>query len=267
MCLLFHCRDAHSRYPFILLANRDEFYERPTRSAEFWADAPGVLAGRDLRRGGTWLGITRSGRWAALTNFREPSDASFERSRGDIVRAYLTGERGAREFAADLAHTAQDFDGFNLLFGDLGVSLWLSNRGDGLQSLGAGVYGLSNHLLETPWPKVVAGKRSLAAQLEGELVADRLFQPLADRRVHDRDLPDTGAGPELERMLSSAFISSPHYGTRSSTLIMVNREGQVYFEERTYDNRTGGSIGPDEYCSKTFQFRLDCEDGGNRGMT
>jgi uncharacterized protein with NRDE domain len=263
VCLLFHCRDAHARYPFILLANRDEFYERPTRSAEFWADAPGVLAGRDLRRGGTWLGITRSGRWAALTNFREPSTAGFDRSRGDIVRTYLTGEHGPREFAADLAEIAQEFDGFNLLFGDRGKSLWLSNRGEGLRSLESGVYGLSNHLLETPWPKVVAGKRNLAAQLEGDLVTDRLFEPLTDRRVHDKDLPDTGVDPALERMLSSAFISGPSYGTRSSTLIMVNPGGWVYFEERTYDNRTGGPIGPDEYCSKTFQFGLDCQDRGN----
>jgi len=257
VCLLFCCQDAHENYPFILLANRDEFYERPTRAAVFWPDAPGVLAGRDLRRDGTWLGITRSGRWAALTNFREPSQASFERSRGDIVREYLTGDRSAREFAVELQRIESEFDGFNLLFGDRHDSLWLSNRGGSLHTLGSGVYGLSNHLLETPWPKVTNGKRQLRAQLHSDPVKDRLFEPLTDPTVYEDDLPDTGMDPEVERMLSSAFITSTRYGTRSSTLIMVNRGREAYFEERTYDNRTGGSKRPDEYCSKIFNFRLD----------
>ena len=258
MCLLFYCHEAHREYPFILLANRDEFYERPTRSAEFWDDVPDVLAGRDLRRGGTWLGLTRSGRWAALTNFREPSSNMFDRSRGDIVRAYLTSGRAARGFAAELSEIAQEYDGFNLLFGDPGGSFWLSNRSREFRNLDPGIYGLSNHLLETPWPKVTAGKRNLAAQLTGDVVADRLFQALTDRTVHEQGLPDTGVDPEVERTLSSAFITSARYGTRSSTLVMMNRQGGVYFEERTYDNRTGGSNRPDEYCSKIFRFGLDC---------
>lgn len=258
MCLLFYCHNAHKDYPFILLANRDEFYERPTRSAEFWDDAPAVLAGRDLRRGGTWLGIMRTGRWAALTNYREPSDAVFDRSRGDIVRDYLTGQEGARSFAQHLSGISREFDGFNVLLGDREESLWLSNRGDGMQTLDAGIYGLSNHLLETPWPKVTAGKRKLAAELQRGPVTDRLFGALTDRTTYDRDLPDTGVDPEVERMLSSAFIAGLRYGTRSSTLITANRDGRVYFEERSYDNRTSGPIQPDEYCSKIFRFRLDC---------
>lgn len=256
MCLLFHCRDADEKLPFILLANRDEFYERPTRAAEFWSENPEVLAGRDLRRHGTWLGITRTGRWAALTNFREPSRASFERSRGDIVRDYLTGDCSARDFAARLEGIANEYDGFNLLFGNRDESLWLSNRGGSLQTLEPGVYGLSNHLLETPWPKVAHGKRTLRAELENGPVTDRLFAPLADPTVYEEDLPDTGMGPEVERMLSSAFIASAEYGTRSSTLVMMNRDGDAYFEERSYDNLTGGARGPDEYCSKIFKFRL-----------
>lgn len=257
MCLLFYCRDAHQDYPFILLANRDEFYERPTREAAFWADQPAVLAGRDLRRDGTWLGITRSGRWAALTNFREPSTAEFDRSRGDIVRDYLAGGDSAREFAARLQRIESEFDGFNLLFGNRNESLWLSNRGESPRTLGPGIYGLSNHLLETPWPKVREGKHRLRAQLESGLVKDRLFEPLADRTVYEDQLPETGLDPELERMLSSAFIAGERYGTRSSTLILVDRDGGVYFEERTYDNRTGGPGQPDEYSSKIFKFRLD----------
>lgn len=259
MCLLFYCRDAHKDYPFILLANRDEFYERPTRAAEFWRGDPDVLGGRDLRRGGTWLGITRSGRWAALTNFREPSQAEFDRSRGDIVRDYLTGDRGARDFAVELQRIDSEFDGFNLLFGDRNESLWLSNRGGSLRTLGAGIYGLSNYLLETPWPKVRNGKHRLSTQLRNKPVRDRLFEPLTDRTVYEDELPETGLAPELERMLSSAFIAGDRYGTRSSILVVVNRTGEAYFEERTYDNRTGGPGQPDEYCSKIFNFQLDCQ--------
>lgn len=257
MCLLFCCLHSHENFPLILLANRDEFHERPTRAAEFWPDEPAVLAGRDLRRNGTWLGITRSGRWAALTNFREPSDAVFDQSRGDIVRDYLTGPSDARQFAESIQQSAQQFDGFNLMFGDLDVTLWLSNRGGNLQRLEPGIYGLSNHLLETPWPKVADGKARLQSLLRDTVMTDRLFEPLADRTVYERDLPDTGVDPATERMLSSAFITSPRYGTRSSTLIMINRGLDVYFEERTYDNRTGGPRRPDEYCSKIFNFRLD----------
>lgn len=256
MCLLFHCRDADEKFPFILLANRDEFYERPTRAADFWSENPEVLAGRDLRRHGTWLGITRTGRWAALTNFREPSRGSFERSRGDIVRDYLTGDCSARDFAARLEEIGSEYDGFNLLFGNRDESLWLSNRGGSLQTLEPGVYGLSNHLLETPWPKVAHGKRTLRAELEDRPVTDRLFAPLTDSTVYEEDLPDTGMGSEVERMLSSAFIASTEYGTRSSTLVMMNRDGDAYFEERSYDNRSGDARGPDEYCSKIFKFRL-----------
>lgn len=256
MCLLFYCRDAHEDYPFVLLANRDEFYDRPTMAADFWADAPDVLAGRDLRRDGTWLGITRAGRWAALTNFREPSHAQFERSRGEIVRDFLAGDRGAADFAAGLARVATEYDGFNLLLGDGHQTLWLSNRGGSTRSLGPGIYGLSNHLLETPWPKVVNGKHALREQLRGRPIKDRLFAPLADTTAYEDELPDTGMEPEIEHMLSSAFIASPRYGTRSSTLIMVSRDQQVYFEERTYENRTNGVRKPDDYRSRIFNFGL-----------
>lgn len=256
MCLLFLCRNAHPEFPLILLANRDEFYERPTRAAAFWEDAPAILAGRDLRRGGTWLGVTRQGRWAALTNYREPSNEIFDRSRGDIVRDYLTGTQSAREFTGHIRDIADEFDGFNLLLGDRLESLWVSNRGGNARTLETGIYGLSNHLLETPWPKVARGKERLHGQLEGEVITDRLFEPLADRTGYESGLPDTGVDPDTERMLSSAFISSPRYGTRSSSLLMLNRENSVYFEERSYHNPTGGSYLPDEYCSNIYQFGL-----------
>jgi uncharacterized protein with NRDE domain len=260
MCLLFFCRNADPQYPLILLANRDEFYERPTRAAGFWDEAPSVLAGRDLRRGGTWLGITRSGRWAALTNYREPSEAAFNRSRGDIVRDYLTGEQSARDFSRRIQQIGDEFDGFNLLLGDRREALWLSNRGDGAaRALENGIYGLSNHLLETPWPKVVRGKDILRARLGHRMVTDSLFDPLKDQTVYEDGLPDTGIGPETEKLLSSAFISSETYGTRSSSLIVLDRLERVYFEERSYQNPTGGLYQPDEYCSKIYRFRLDSQ--------
>lgn len=256
MCLLFLARNAHEQYPLILLANRDEFHARPTRRAGFWTDHPGVLAGRDLQAGGTWLGITRGGRWAALTNFREPSTGAFERSRGDIVKDYLTGSASAHDYAARLKHQADEHDGFNLLLGHAREALWLSNRGGDIEKLPDGIVGLSNHLLETPWPKVATGKQALSEQLEGEPVIDGLFTPLTDRTVYEHDLPDTGLDEETEKLLSSAFISSPTYGTRSSTLVMVDRDDRVYFEERTYDDPTGGPGRPDEYSSRIFRFGL-----------
>lgn len=256
MCLLFLGRKAHEQYPLILLANRDEFHARPTRRAGFWTDHPEVLAGRDLQAWGTWLGITRRGRWAALTNFREPSTGVFNLSRGEIVKDYLTGTANARDFAVRVKQQAGEYDGFNLLLGDQDEALWLSNRGGDLEKLPDGIVGLSNHLLETPWPKVVNGKRALSAQLDEDPVIDRLFAPLSDQTVHEHDLPHTGLDDETEKLLSSAFISSPTYGTRSSTLVMMDRDNRVYYEERTYDNPTGGPGRPDEYSARIFRFRL-----------
>lgn len=256
MCLLFLGRNAHEQYPLILLANRDEFHARPTRRAGFWTDHPAVLAGRDLQAGGTWLGVTRRGRWAALTNFREPSTSEFERSRGDIVKDYLTGTASARDYAARMKQQAGGYDGFNLLLGDPRETLWLSNRGGDIERLADGIVGLSNHLLETPWPKVANGKQALYDQLQKEPIIDRLFAPLTDQTVYKHNLPDTGLDDETEKLLSSAFISSPTYGTRSSTLVMVDRDNRVYFEERSYDNPTGGPGRPDEYSSRIFRFRL-----------
>lgn len=257
MCLLFLCQGVHQDWPLILLANRDEFHARPTRAAQFWRDAPALLAGRDLQRGGTWLGVTRSGRFAALTNFREPSRPSGKRSRGDIVRDYLTGPLDAQRFAERLQGMATQFDGFNLLFGDRRATLWLSNRGGEPRRLGTGIYGLSNHLLETPWPKVTHGKRRLAAQLTRRPVTDRLFEPLTDTRVHRHDLPNTGLAPDTERMLSSAFVTNDEYGTRSSALLMMDATAGVYFEERSYDRGDGCDRRPDRFSARLFRFRLD----------
>jgi uncharacterized protein with NRDE domain len=243
MCLLLLAHKVHPEYPLILLVNRDEFYSRPTAPLAFWSEAPDLLAGRDLEAGGTWLGIDRRGYLAAITNYREPrQDRNTSRSRGLLVRDFLTGGHNPADFMDQLVETAASYRGFNLLAGDVSdpaeVSLhYFSNRGCDPMQVMPGVHGLSNHLLDTPWPKVRKGKAALATLLRagGELSPDNLFDLMGDvTRPPDAELPDTGVGLELERLLSTAFISSARYGTRSTSLLTVRITGEVSFGERTY---------------------------------
>lgn len=244
MCLILLAVDTHPDYSLILAANRDEFYDRPTAPAAFWDDAPGVLAGRDLKAGGTWLGIDRLGRLAAVTNYRQGErEADSPRSRGHLVSDYLTGRFDAGAHVARVEGDAALYNGFNLIAGDLNALYYFSNREGRRRVLKPGVYGLSNHLLDSPWPKVTAGKDNLAALLagSGELVPS-LFALLADRQQASEDLlPRTGVSPEWERLLSSAFIVSAEYGTRSSTVVLVARDGRVVFVERSFG--PGGAHG------------------------
>ena len=239
MCLVLLVHAVHPEYRLIVAANRDEFSDRPTSPARYWADAPDVLAGRDLRAGGTWLGITRGGRFAAVTNFRQGQhEPPAARSRGHLVSGYLMGKVGLSEYMTQVERDAQLYNGFNLLAADSRDISYCSNRGAEVRVLAPGIYGLSNHLLDTPWPKVTAGKAAVGA-LAGssaapELTAE-LFALLSDRtRPTDDRLPLTGIGPEWERLLSSAFIASPGYGTRSSTVVLVARTGKVVFAERSF---------------------------------
>jgi uncharacterized protein with NRDE domain len=239
MCLLLMALNTHSTYPLILLANRDEYYDRPTASARFWDEAPSVLAGKDLRAGGTWLGITRTGRIAAVTNYRDP--ASIKQglpSRGRLVSDFLLGQRGPEEYIDILDREAGKYNGFNLIIGDKGLLYWYSNRGHGVQSLGPGIYGLSNHLLDTPWPKVARGKEALANLIseQGAPPLEDFFDILADRTIaDDLFLPHTGVELEWERILSPIFIVSPTYGTRSSTVMLIDADNQVTFVEKTFN--------------------------------
>ena len=238
MCLVLVALDTHPDYTLVVAANRDEFYERPTAPANFWDDAPDVLAGRDLRAGGTWLGMDRRARLAAVTNYRQGTrEAAAARSRGHLVSEYLTGQADGRAHAARVAREAGLYNGFNLICGDAGELHYFSNREGRVRRLEPGVYGLSNHLLDSPWPKVTAGKSGLAALLatSGDELVSRLFALLADRRQGpDELLPRTGVGPEWERLLSAAFIASPDYGTRSSTVVLVGRDGRTTFVERSF---------------------------------
>jgi uncharacterized protein with NRDE domain len=245
MCLVLIAMDQHPDYSLIVAANRDEFYDRPTAPAEFWADAPTVLAGRDLRAGGTWLGIDRKGRIALVTNYRQGQrEDPAPHSRGRLVSDFLTGDAGAGDHIARVRSEAHLYNGFNLIAGDAGGLFYFSNREGRVRRLTPGVYGLSNHLLDTPWPKVAATKTAFGALLNGgatELTGD-LFALLSDRnRPADGLLPSTGVGPEWERLLSSAFIASDGYGTRSSTVVLFGRDGSILFVERSFG--AGGAAG------------------------
>jgi uncharacterized protein with NRDE domain len=237
MCLILFAHQVHADHPLVLAANRDEFYERPTAPAAFWDDAPHVLAGRDLRGGGTWLAITRSGRWAALTNYRDPPTSQPGRpSRGMLVADFLTSDAGAEEYVSRVAARADDYEGFNLLVGDLAGVHYFGNRTTDAprpRQLEPGVYGLSNHLLDTPWPKVARGRQRLAQLLERAAPSpDALLEILYDMEIAPLHA-SPGAG-EWERVLSAAFVATPTYGTRASTAIIVDRALGVTFVERSF---------------------------------
>lgn len=263
MCLILVAWQSHPDYALVVAANRDEFYARPAAPAHWWDDAPTVLAGRDraevIGESGTWMGITADGRFGALTNYRAPSEKRVDaRSRGELVSGFLRGDATPEQYAADLAsgaspRSAGSYNGFNLLTGDLHSLWWYSNRAPGGQPrrLRPGLYGLSNALLDTPWPKV----RSRVGALAETLAADSgtpqaAIEPylalLADtRQAADFELPQTGVAPEWEKLLSSAFIRSPSYGTRASTVLRVRHDGRFEFCERSFD--TSGPIGEVSY--------------------
>ena len=239
MCLIAVAVGLRTDMPLVLAANRDELFARRTKAAHFWDDAPQLLAGRDLEQGGTWMGLAQRGRFAAVTNFREGSGLrGGQRSRGWLVRDYLMCDLSPERYLAELQSDADRFSGFNLLLG-VGPRVWYwSNRAGAAHELPPGVHGLSNHLLNTPWPKVERAKARLAAlaNAPAESLAQHLFDLLADDRcAPDDELPSTGVALEWERVLSSAFIRTPEYGTRSSTVVLLHADGRVLFEERGFD--------------------------------
>jgi uncharacterized protein with NRDE domain len=238
MCIILLAYQAHPEYTLILAANRDEFYERPTAQAHFWTDAPDTLAGRDLERGGTWLGVTRTGRISAVTNYREPVAKKQDAlSRGRLVRDFLSGDEGTDEYLSNISRRASLYNGFNLIVGTAQKLSYFSNRADKPQDIGPGVHGVSNHLLDTPWPKVERGREALFSIIarEDKLSIEDIFKVLADdARAEDDALPETGVGLELERVLSPLFITTASYGTRSSTIVLINRRQKVTFIERTF---------------------------------
>lgn len=235
MCLILFAHRQHTNYPLVLIANRDEYYARPTRAAHWWDEAA-VFAGRDLEAGGTWLGIGRNGRFAAVTNVREPGGMKAgKKSRGALTRDFLAGDSPAEDYLEALVPRDRDYSGFNLLLGDSSGLWFYSNRDHGTRRIEAGVFGLSNGAFDEPWPKLSSGKAELAALLEGDFDHDDLLEILTDHRVaQDHELPQTGVALDIERMLSSRFIRSPEYGTRACTVLTIDRGGRVEFSEQNY---------------------------------
>lgn len=238
MCLIYLAYRVDPRYPLVVAANRDEFHNRETRAAHWWDDDGAILGGRDLRAGGSWMGISRSGRFAAITNFRDPSSHRDDaRSRGFLVSSFLKSSAGAMAFLEDVAAEANYYNGFSLLVHDGATLCFYSNRGGAPTPVTPGVHGLSNHLLDTAWPKVEEGKLDMLGVLARGVPSPAPFLTLLDHRqtVQDAHLPDTGVGRMRERQLSPRFIQSSEYGTRSSTIIMVASGGAVQFRERSFD--------------------------------
>ena len=235
MCLIAIAWQARRDIPLLVAANRDEWRERPTKAAHWWPERPDLLAGRDLRAGGTWMGITRSGRFAAVTNFRDPSDKrSTARSRGTLVTEFLVGNETPARFLSNLSARSSEYNGFNLIVGD-GASLFYYGSREGQpRAVEPGVHAISNHLLDEPWPKVVAAKIAMNQALDDRDPMGVLFEMLADATPPaDEDLPHTGVGMAWERRLGTALITGHDYGTRASTVVAVTTIGEAIFEERT----------------------------------
>lgn len=255
MCLILFAYKFHPRYPLVFAANRDEFYDRPAAPASFWDEMPQILAGRDLRCGGTWFGVSRKGKFAALANHREMETARMDApSRGFLVRDFLADVIPAEEYLEKLKTKGNQYNGFSLVFGNLQGLYYYSNKTGAACAISEGIHGQSNHLLDTPWPKVERGKEALRRILSSrqEPSVEELFAMLADNtRAADELLPDTGVGIESERILSSIFVSGPRYGTRSSTLVLVDSDNNVTFMERTFN----GS--PDQYNSVEYRFMVE----------
>lgn len=241
MCLILLAWRVHPEFPLVFAGNRDEAYERPSAAAGFWADDPRIFGGRDLEKGGTWLGMSRTGRLAAVTNYRDARAArTAPRSRGELTAAFLRGTDDPRVYLEGVAGRGSDYGGFALIVGDLERMYCTSNRGRGIEEISPGVHGLSNHLLDTPWPKVKRGKERLSALMKADeaTLVRGLLDALEDRTVApDAELPDTGVGLQRERELSCAFVAGERYGTRASTVLLLSRNDDVVCVERRFAAR------------------------------
>lgn len=255
MCIISFHVDDHPKYKLIVAANRDEFYERPTKEAGFWEDQPNLLAGQDLRAFGTWLGITKSGRFAALTNYRDlASERPDRKSRGNLVLDFLKNDLPAQAYLENLREKRMDYNGYNLLVGETTDDIYYyGNRQEDIIKVTPGTHTVSNHLLNTPWPKVEKARTMLHDYVKANETIDVevLFEQLASvDKAADDLLPDTGVGLALERDLSPIFIRTDNYGTRASTVILVSHDNEVTFIERTFNS---GSFKKEN----AFEFKID----------
>jgi len=251
MCLIFLSVHHHPIYKLIVAGNRDEFYNRKTAVASFWQDHSDILGGRDLEAGGTWLGMNRSGKISMLTNYRDPQNINPQApSRGNLVLDYLREPVEAELYLTQIAQNGKTYNGFNLITGTADELWYYSNYAKGVEKIKPGFYGISNHLLETPWPKVKRGKAKLKPVLSQPTIdPEQLFEILYDeQQASDEHLPHTGLSIERERALSSMFIKTENYGSRCSTVILIDRNNRVYFSERVYDTKTF------QFTTQSYQF-------------
>src|SRR3569833_4293168 len=240
MCLLILAWRVHPRYRIVVAANRDEFHERPTEAMGLWPPPDELIAGRDLRAGGTWLGVDRRRRFGIVTNFRElQRPAPGAPSRGNLIPGYLRNPAPVTDYLQQLEPVAEQYSGFNLLLTDNDSLRYVSNRAPQFaHPLPPGIYGLSNELLDTPWPKLQRVRRQFDPLVSqpGPLSTEAVFAILADptQAGVDEALPQTGLSRDWEQLLSSPFISNSDYGTRCSTVVMIDKEGGLRLNERRF---------------------------------
>ena len=251
MCLILFGYKVSKAYPLILAANRDEFFQRQTAPMHYWENNPDILAGKDLEQGGTWLGVhKKSGRFAALTNYRDPfSIKQNAPSRGEIIIDFLETNVSISRWADTYLKQANAFNGFILISGDKNDVFWFSNIKKTIENILPGIHGLSNRFLDTPWPKIQTGKSELENIINKGVTAASLFTLLKNNTVpKDELLPETGVGLEWERILSPLFIQSDTYGTRSSTVILTDHKGKTDIIERTYTPNDVHSYSDQHFC-------------------
>ncbi len=243
MCLIVFSFQNHEKYPLILAGNRDEFYKRPTKQAEFWEEKPDILAGKDLEKGGTWLGVNRGGNFAFLTNYRDINNIKDNAdSRGDIVISYLESNLNVTQFIRDLDQNALNYNGFNLLAGNVNQLFHYSNKTRQYAEVKPGIHGISNALLNTSWPKTDFAKTEFSKIIaDSDPDVDALFRLLQNRKRYPPELlPETGLSEKMEIAVSSAFIETEDYGTRCSTLLFIDNAGKVTFIEKTHQPKPDG---------------------------
>lgn len=238
MCLITFAYQMHPRYNLILVGNRDEFFARPTRQAHWWEDNSAIFAGRDLEQGGTWMGLSKTGAFAAVTNYRDGRQSQEGKSsRGHVPVSFLKSGQASADFMQALSSKADSIGGLNLLCGDASGLAYLSNAGGGWRMLEPGVYGLSNAWLDTPWPKTRKARERLQQAIDAPILEPRSLMGVVHdaRRADDKDLPDTGISFEMEQALSSQFIRLDHYGTRATSVILQDYAGNTQFIEQSFD--------------------------------
>jgi uncharacterized protein with NRDE domain len=254
MCLIVFANNTHQKYKLIFAANRDEFYNRPSEQADYWAEYPDLLAGKDMQAGGTWMGITKQGKFAAITNFRDLKNHRTDApSRGILTLDFLVNNITPEEYYNKLKSTLTNYNGFNLILGDVDELFYFSNKTQGLQKLEPSIHGISNAVLDTPWPKVEKSKRHLQSLIQQEDInAWEVIAILKDTSIAKaEELPDTGVGLDLERILSPVFIKSEYYGTRCSSVVMVDSDNNVKFVEKFFFDGIGN------FSNKEYKFTIN----------